>query len=59
MHDITYDELVELYENFIKNNGYIPKGGICKSENNLPTTTITKRLLDSKKHEQIRILFSI
>ena len=47
-HDITYDELVKLYEIFIKNNGYIPKGRVCKSENNLPTTTIIKRLLDSK-----------
>ena len=53
MHDITYDELVELYENFIKNNGYIPKGGICKSENNLPTTTIIKRLLDSKNMSRL------
>ena len=43
--DITYDDLVWLYQDYIKTNGEVPTTDKCLSKNNLPQGRIIKKVL--------------
>ena len=43
--DVTYDDLVWLYQDYINKNGKVPTTDMCLSKNNLPQGRIIKRVL--------------
>lgn len=43
--DVTYDDLVWLYQDYINKNGKVPTTNMCLSKNNLPQERIVKRVL--------------
>ena len=47
--DVTYRDLVWLYNDFIKRNGHAPTTAECLSKNNLPQGRIVKRILEETK----------
>ena len=46
--EITYEDLVWLYESYIKRNGKVPLIKECLAKNNLPQGRIIKRILEKK-----------
>lgn len=45
--DVTYNDLVELYSQFVSKNGRVPIAKECTADNNLPQTRIINRVLRS------------
>lgn len=45
---VTYDDLIELYKQFIKKNGYVPIMRECTVANNLPQGRIINRVLKER-----------
>lgn len=44
--DVTYDDLVWLYGDFVRRNGHAPRTSECLSKNNLPQQRIVTRVLE-------------